>query len=256
MRTQVEQMPDSVGYRLKMGVIVPSTNTVVEHDFNAVRIPGVTFHAGRMYVEDPRLDSDDSFEHLLVQIRASLSIAIRDVLTAKPDYLIMGMSAETFWGGNEGNAQFEAQVLSLANGLGLSTGAAACNAALEVFDVKRIAVVSPYQPVADAMVTTFFEENGFDVVRYHGLKCPSATAIADVTEAELVTVMQNELAGEDVEAIVQVGTNLSMLRLADEAERWLRKPVIAINAATLWHSLRENGIHDQFPGFGSLFRVH
>ena len=40
-------MPDVVGYRAKIGVIVPSTNTVVEHDFARVRPPGVTFHSGR-----------------------------------------------------------------------------------------------------------------------------------------------------------------------------------------------------------------
>jgi maleate isomerase len=59
-----------------------------------------------------------------------------------------------------------------------------------------------------------------------------------------------------VEAIVQVGTNLSMGRLADEAERWLGKPVLAINAVTLWHALRTNGIPDQMRGFGSLLREH
>ena len=45
---------------------------------------------------------------------------------------------------------------------------------------------------------------------------------------------------------MQVGTNLSMVRLAAEAERWLHKPVIAINAATWWMALRDNGIDD--PG--------
>jgi maleate isomerase len=59
-----------------------------------------------------------------------------------------------------------------------------------------------------------------------------------------------------VEAIVQVGTNLSMVRLADEAERWLAKPVLAINAVTLWHALRTNGIADRMHGFGSLLREH
>jgi maleate isomerase len=58
----------------------------------------------------------------------------------------------------------------------------------------------------------------------------------------------------DVDAIVQVGTNLSMLRLADEAERWLEKPVIAINAATFWYALRDNGFPDRMPGFGRLLR--
>jgi maleate isomerase len=55
---------------------------------------------------------------------------------------------------------------------------------------------------------------------------------------------------------VQIGTNLSMVRLADEAERWLGKPVLAINAVTLWHALRTSGIPDQMRGFGSLLREH
>jgi len=32
--------------------------------------------------------------------------------------------------------------------------------------------------------------------------------------------------------------------------------VVAINAATLWHALREHGIADQVPGAGSLLRDH
>lgn len=92
-------MPDVTGYRAKMGVIVPSTNTVVEHDFNRLAPPGVTFHVGRMYIENPGLGSDAEFEALLGQIRASIEVAVRDVRTCAPDALVMGMSAETFWGG-------------------------------------------------------------------------------------------------------------------------------------------------------------
>ncbi len=62
-------MPDVVGHRAKLATIVPSTNTVVEHDFNAVRPEGVTFHAGRMYIADARLGSNEHFEALLEQIR-------------------------------------------------------------------------------------------------------------------------------------------------------------------------------------------
>jgi len=55
-----------------------------------------------------------------------------------------------------------------------------------------------------------------------------------------------------VDAIVQVGTNLSMVRLAAAAEMWLGKPVIAINTATWWHALRANGITEKMDGFGRL----
>lgn len=245
-------MPDVVGYRAKFATIVPSTNTVVEHDFNAIGPSGVTFHAGRMYIGDARLDSDEHFESLLAQIRESIKVAIRDVLTCEPDHMVMGMSAETFWGGTEGNEGFERRVRELA-GLDVTTGATACRAALQSLDAEKIAVISPYQPVADENVTRFFEEAGFRVMAFKGLRCPTATAIAQVPEAELVEVMR-ALATPEVEAIVQVGTNLSMVRLADEAERWLGKRVIAINAATLWHALRTNGIDDTFVGFGALLR--
>ena len=63
---------------------------------------GVTFHTGRMYVEQASLESDESFVQVLEQIRQSMDVAIRDVLTCEPDYLVMGMSAETFWGGVAG----------------------------------------------------------------------------------------------------------------------------------------------------------
>jgi maleate isomerase len=109
--------------------------------------------------------------------------------------------------------------------------------------------------VRDAQVQRFLEECGYEVVAVKGLRCPTAVSIAQVDEA---TLRQAILAVNkpDVNAIVQVGTNLSMLRLADEAERWLAKPVIAINAAIFWYALRENGIADQMPGFGSLLRDH
>ena len=42
-----------------------------------------------------------------------------------------------------------------------------------------------------------------------------------------------------------------MVELADEAERWLDKPVIAINAATWWMALRDNGIDDRLQGYGT-----
>ena len=40
--------------------------------------------------------------------------------------------------------------------------------------------------------------------------------------------------------------------VATAAERWLDKPVIAINTATYWYALRQNGIQDRLDGFGSL----
>jgi maleate isomerase len=245
---------DALGWRKKFGVIIPSTNTVVEPEFHAMSVPGVTAHTGRIHIHDQYLDSDEAMLRLLEQIRVEIGSTVERVCTAEPDYMVMGMSAETFWDGVEGNRKFKAQIKE-ASGLDVATGAEACERGLKLFGAKKIGVVTPYQPVGDANVVKFFEELGFEVVAIEGLKCPSAVAIAHVGENELRTAIQ-AVNSADVDAIVQCGTNLSMVRLADEAERWLAKPVIAINAATWWMALRDNGITEQLHGFGSLLREH
>ncbi len=183
-------------------------------------------------------------EKLRVQLDEEIDDAIDLVCTAEIDYMVMGMSAETFWGGKEGNRQFKARMSARAGGLDVATGAEACEKALHLFGVKRIAFVTPYQVNGDQQVRSFFEEMGFEVTTVKGLKCPTAVSIAHVTEDELRDAII-EVNETDPQAIVQCGTNLSMVRLAAEAERWLHKPVVAINAATWWFALRENGIDDR-----------
>lgn len=245
-------MPDVTGWRSKVAAIVPSTNTVVEHDLAVLRPPGITFHAGRMLITNPGLADDGEFEALLLQIRATIDDAVDRVLTCKPDYLLMGMSAETFWGGVEGNVAFEARMRER-SGLEVSTGASACRDALTRLGVRRIAVFSPYQPIADREVGRFFIEAGFDVAAITGLRCTSATAIAEVTPSTIAETIR-AIDAPDVEAIVQVGTNLSFVAQADALEGWLGKPVIAINAATLWHALRAQGFDDRIDGATRLLR--
>ncbi|CAM5218419.1 Maleate isomerase [Ureibacillus acetophenoni] len=245
---------DALGSRLKAAVMVPSTNTIVEPDYYSMAPNGCTFHVGRILIRNQSLSNDAEFENLLIQIRGAIDEAIDNVMTCEPDCMIMGMSAETFWGGKEGNLKFQTGIEEK-TGLRVYTGADARNKALQLYNAKRIAVVTPYQEVGDAQVVAFFRDYGYEVVKIIGLKCETAVAIAHVSEERLRDTLI-ELNEEDVDAIVQVGTNLSMAKLAGEAEKWLKKPVIAINTATLWHALREQGIHDKVYGFGSLLSEH
>ncbi|WP_378738046.1 arylmalonate decarboxylase [Nocardia brasiliensis] len=247
-------MTDVLGWRRKFGVLAPSTNTIVEPDFYRMGVPGVTAHFGRIHIRDQNMSDDAGMDRLLEQIRAEMDYTCARVLTCEPDYMVMGMSAETFWGGVEGNLRFVEQIQD-ATGLEVATGAEACRRALELYGARRIGVVTPYQPIGDANVVRFFGELGFEVVAIKGLRCPTAVSIAHVTEDELRAALL-EVDGPKVDALVQCGTNLSMVRLADEAERWLGKPVIAINAATWWMALRDNGIQDRVDGAGSLLRDH
>lgn len=247
-------MTTTLATRGVFGVIIPSTNTVVEAEYNDMRPAGVSFHAGRIFIENESLESDDQFEGFLELLRGETSRAIRDVVTCKPDHLVMGMSAETFWGGAEGNQQLERWVHDEC-GLAVTTGASACRAALSTLGAKRIGVITPYQPVGDREVARFFSDLGFEVADVAGLRCSTATAIADVTPGEIREAFLS-VDGPDVDALVQAGTNLAVVPVAADLERELSKPVVAINAATVWHALRTKGIDDRMFGFGLLLEKH
>jgi maleate isomerase len=246
---------DVRGWRRLLGVIGPSTNTIVQPDFDDLRVPGVTNHYSRIVVEDAQAISNETFMAGTLEISQNTLDAVRGVMTCKPDYLVMGMSAVTFYNGIAGGAEFRKRIEDVA-GIGVSIGSEALAAALNAYGgIRRVAFLSPYYPVANKQVMQFLQESGFEVVRDICLRCPSWTSIAQVPESRLIKVLR-ELDGEDVDALCQVGTNLSMVRLAGEAERWLGKPVIAINTATYWHALRANGIADKVYGFGRLLEEH
>ncbi|MGL4542587.1 MAG: maleate cis-trans isomerase family protein [Polymorphobacter sp.] len=242
---------DALASRAKFGVIGPSTNTIVQPDFEAMRPAGVTNHYSRIFVQNAQALSNESFTAGTRAISRNLTDAVDAVLTCAPDFLVMGVSAITFEGGKAGAEAFQ-KAIEDRSGLGLACGSQALIAAFGAYGgIRRIAFVSPYYPVANALVRGFMADHGIVVARDICLQCPSWTAIAHVREDHLAARLA-ELDGDDVDALVQVGTNMSMVALAARTEAALGKPVIAINTATYWHALRRAGIDDRMTGFGRL----
>jgi maleate isomerase len=247
-------LTDSLGWRAKFGVLIPSTNTSVQPEFDAMRPPGVTNHVSRIRIPNMALENDDDFARLVEHIAAGQIEAVDSVMTCEPDRIVLGISVETFWGGYKLSKQLKAE-LEARTGLKISMGAEASELALKLVGARRIGVVTPYFPIGDSNVALFFREAGFEVAKLVGLKCASPVAIAHVTEAVLRDAILG-VDGPEIDAIIQVGTNLAMARLAPEAERWLNKPVVAINTAIYWHALRASGITDKVAGWGKLLELH
>ncbi|WP_229665552.1 maleate cis-trans isomerase family protein [Croceicoccus mobilis] len=218
----------------------------------ALRPAGVTNAYRDIYVENAQALSDASFMAGTAKIGDGLSDALRTAMTCNPDYLVLGISAISFAGGKAGCDRMVGEIEAM-TGLRISVGSRALVAALQAYGgIRKVAFVSPYYPAANADVRGFLSDYGFETVRDIPLRRSSWTDIAQTPE-DLLRRTLRDLYSDDVDAICQVGTNMSMMRLAAEAESWLGKPVIAINAATYWHALRVNGIKDRLEGYGRLF---
>lgn len=241
---------------MTFGVIVPSTNTSVQPEFDAMRPKGVTNHVSRCSIPDTLVSDDRSFMVMLNNIRKAVPAAIEAVMSANVDRVIMGMSAETFWDGKAGQARLQKKVDRIA-GSKVVMGSDACRAALRAYGkkIRRLGIITPYMPVGDRQVHRFFTDCGYEVVNLLGLKCASPVLIAHVSKQRLRDAIAEVDRGR-VDAVVQVGTNLAMGEVAAMAEAWLGKPVLAINTATYWHALRACGIKDRVYGWGQLLAAH
>ncbi|WP_446831480.1 maleate cis-trans isomerase family protein [Candidatus Foliamicus sp.] len=247
-------MTDYHGHRLRIGIAVPSTNTTVQPECELLRPPGVTNHTGRVSIRQRKITTEKDFLEHVQAMRDGMGDAIGRVVSAQVDHVIMGVALEAFWGGVEQAAQLQDSLAQRA-GVGVSMGSTATTAALQAFGIEKIAVLTPHMPRGDEQVRNYFVEAGFDVLRLIGLKCPSPIEIAHATSAQMRAALR-ALDGNDAEAIVQVGTNLPAMDICADAERWLGKPVLAINAVTYWDALRRCGIQDRIFGHGSLLEQH
>ena len=71
-------------------------------------------------------------------------------MSCHPDYVVLGMSAETFWDGLEGSRVLQRKLDRVAK-CGVVMGSDACQAALRKYGrgIKRLGVITPYMPIGD-----------------------------------------------------------------------------------------------------------
>ena len=243
-------MPDTLGYRKRIGVIVPSTNTTVGPECELFRVPGVTCHTGRVTIKERPLNTEEAFYEHMQMMREGMGGAIDQIMTAGLDHLIMGVALESFWGGVVAADKLRAELAQRA-GVGVSMGSTASVEALKQFGARRIAILTPHQPRGDEIVRAYFAEAGFDVVRLKGLACKTPRMIAQVPSDDIRTALR-ELDGDDVDALLALGTALPAASVAAEAERALDKPVLAVNIVSYWDALRRCGITDRVRGHGRV----
>src|SRR6516165_2348120 len=109
-------MRDVLGWRCKFGVLGPSTNTIVQPDFEMMRPAGVTNHYSRIFTPNAQAVSNETFMSGVRLIGQNTLEAVRSVMTASPDYLVLGMSAVTFFDGLAGSNRFRDSVEEASGG--------------------------------------------------------------------------------------------------------------------------------------------
>jgi maleate isomerase len=255
--------PDGRSFRMKFGLVVPATNTSMEHELWGLifknqgpeGLTGVGLHTVNVVTPKPKLETQDDLLEYKRQFLGGLKSAVDSAKLAQPHYMIMGMSLEHILAGIE---EIRAPVADIEaySGLSWSTWHDAAQAALHKIGARRIGLLTPFDRKGNESATQMFEELGFEVVSSVGFSCANALDIAHVPDWAKEKAILELLATDanDLDAVVQCGTNMSLIDVAQRLEPVIGIPILGINAVTFWHALRENGFAGPLVGGGRLLR--
>lgn len=219
----------------RIGLIVPSSNTVAEVDFYR-RLPAdCTLHTARMYLEETTPEGE------AVMLDEHLPRATSDLASARPDVSVFACTSA---GALRGNA-YEAR---LVEGLESQTGAATFSVAASVRSAiraagcRRVGVITPYVDSLNEKIAQSLQDDGLEVAAIHGLGITDNFAIAEVESERIVQFASECFAGSDIDLLFASCTNFRAFDAREEIRQALGVPVVTSNQAALAAVLDHLGV--------------
>ena len=237
------------GWRARIGLIVPSPNTVTETEFWRMAPEGVSIHTTRLLyradeIDDPVADMEQFLPQTLEELRG-----------LEVDIVAYACTASAL------KTPHEETQGEVAKGVGRPavTTMGTILEAFKALDVTRIAVGSPYPEEVNKAERKYFESQGLTVTADEGVILFEAQQrlrhMNLVTEAD-VEELAKHIDSPDAEAIFLSCGDMATLGIVDKLEKALEKPVVTSVQATFWGALRVAGIDDRIDGCGTLLATH
>jgi maleate isomerase len=226
----------------KLGLIVPSWNTVMEYEFQRMAIPAMSVHTMRI---SHTADTEENLTWMGTQVPAASKLLAH----AKVGVICYGCTAGGFLKGPGYDRQIVDDIERETGIPGVTTAAAVVDA-LRVLGVKRVSVASPYEPWLNERLQSYLTECRFEVLAIKGFGTQAHAGFTPEQNAALVA----EVDRTEAQAIFISCTNFRTLEVIQPLEEKLAKPVVTSTSASMWKMLRRVGDSRGIAGAGRLFR--
>jgi maleate isomerase len=233
------------GWRARIGVMIPSVNTVLEPDFYAMAPPGVSIHASRL-LRGPLMTPSMEDEYGMA---AQLERAAAELASARVDVLLYGCTGGSLLDGAGYDEQLARRIRE-ATGIAATTTSTAVLQALRALDIRRVSILTPYPEWIDLRERRFLEASGLTVLDMKGLGLDFAASASASREQIYRAARGLKLDGAD--GLFISCTNFPAVACIEALERDTGLPVVTSNQASLWAVLRILGLGDALTGCGRL----
>ncbi len=228
--------------RHHVGLLIPSSNTTIEHEYNRFGPPEITWHVGRLTLTEVSASG-------LAEQEPEIAREAGKLATARPGLILVCQSAVGFVAGEAHERATVARMKEVC-GVAALSAASLMVAAVRALGARRIALATPFASGVDAAVAAYFTRAGYPPVASAALGITANTEIASVAADRLIALAR-AADGPEVDVIVMPGGNLQAMGLLPEIEAALGKPVVTTNQACMWAIAGRLGLAVG-PGFGRL----
>ncbi len=226
----------------KVGLIIPSPNTVIEPDLRWAAPEGLSFYSTRVMLRDTTPDG-------LRSMNSEVSVAASLIAQVTPDVVAYACTSGSFIDGADGMGELIASIADLV-GCPVVATSDCMIAALKALDVRAVTLVTPYIDAINDAEVVFLRHSGFDVIASDGAGL-SGKAIREIPPDDIADQIRRTDIPES-DAVFVSCTDYRAFEVTDALEDELGKPVLTSNQVTLWGVLRALGMSTSVPGFGRL----
>ena len=234
---------------VRLGVIVPSVNSVVEAWYPRVVPDGVSVHFARML-----MPAGTSPERIIEMDRTDGLHAIHQLASCRPQAIAYGCTASSVVQGHAFDAHLREEIRDIAGVPGTSATHSIFTACARL-GMKRVTAVSPYPDAIDAAEHKFFAEGGIETIAGANLGITDGDGLA-APEPEAILDLALGAWDAASDGTIIACLNFRSHPIIDTLERRTGKPVVTSTQATLWHVLRLAGVSAAISGYGRLLREH
>jgi maleate isomerase len=240
------QGPVRFGWRLRLGMLLPSSNQVAEPELPSMLPDGVAVHTTRLKLVGGSPDR-------LLKMVEKVEEAAELVADAGADLIVFHCTAVSTY-----DADMEKRLgerIQKATGKPSIATSEALTKAFQTLNARKIVLLSPYHKDVNQREVEYFAHQQIETLSEKGLALNGGNEYAAVEPGEWYRMT---MAARDAraDAYFLSCTTIRSTPVIAALERDLGKPVVTSNQAMAWHALRTGGVKDKVSGFGRLFSEH
>jgi maleate isomerase len=230
------------GTRLRLGIMLPASNTIVEPLAAALLPAGVSLHAERLM-----LRKGPTQLNMLDRIEEATALLV----DAGVNRLIFHCTAITMY-----DPEMPERIrnrIAAVTPVPVTITSETIVGALRVLGARKVVLVTPYDQGTNDRERAFLAHNGITVLGDRALDLKTAAEFFDVQPERWVreTIAMRD---DDADAYFVSCTQIRAAEVIEALEGATGKPVVTSNQGMLWGALRDGHVDDSISGYGRLLR--